>query len=157
MPRSDAPLVRGLHHQPRVGSAPHVLVVDVEGSEASVLGEPLPSPKPAMVFFETSGFFVDAHGAKRLAAVRALLDRQGYVPAVLGDPEHDGWGPQKQDRNWKDDLWWLPGHPSLGLRKTSRCPAHCAREARYDASHTEPPSVPVGCACTDGAGVQCGS
>ena len=135
-----------------------ILVVDVEGSEAAVLGEPLPWPRPAMIFFETSGFSINTKGDRLMAFVRGQLEQQGYAPVVLGDTAHDGWGPLIQDRNWKDDLWWLPGHPSLGLRKggvRDSCPSRCSLETRYDTSHSEPPSVPVGCVCAEGAQVQC--
>lgn len=146
-----------------------ILVIDVEGGEHAVLEHGVPSPSPAMIFFETSGFTnptVNPDGLRLLKDVRDALERQNYVPMRLGDDLHDGWAPRTNTKNWKDDLWWLSGHPSLGMRakrshEPSKCPtstshaAKCMFHARYNHSHDKVPNVPVGCACTDGLDVQC--
>lgn len=135
-----------------------VLIVDVEGSEHDILGAPLPDPKPAMIFFESSGFIpqVNPRGEAMLSDVRDMLKRQGYEPVKLGDPMHDGWEPLTSGHNWKDDLWWRPGHPSLGIVRDEKCAANrtCIMHTRHVKEHPTP-SQRVGCVCAASRSDRC--
>ena len=91
-----------------------LLVVDVEGAESRILASgPLPTPKPRMIFFESTSFHVDVDGigadalTQRAASVHASLRGQGYTRVAIdggSQTESELWS-NSSKLNLHDELW----------------------------------------------------
>eukprot|EP00966_Prymnesium_polylepis_P202791 4698240-Prymnesium_polylepis.1 len=112
--------------QPRVVD---LLVIDVEGAENSILTEPLPDPKPRLLYFESLSFSIDAFfgtgdgsAARAQARVHALLTQQGYKQITDHHSVVHG-SHQSASRPGGDELWrhvdGMPNGPSVAATESA--------------------------------------